>query len=188
MEDAEYAIFFNDDAKVLYKEILDVRESTSLNNNLSKLNNWSNGAVIIATGIRKFKDIDLVENYGWIYDRLKVVLSDYFPDIDINKNCRFYSHTCGSVKPHTDACKDGKSLYTLLLYLDDAFEGGQLSIKVRRSDQEKSITLPNHNHKVFKFTPITGYGIIFHKSLVHWADEVIDGNKNFLLIHFSSSF
>jgi hypothetical protein len=120
--------------------------------------------------------------------RLYIVLRDYLPDAVISSDARFYNHQYGSVKPHTDGNRDGISCYTLLLYLQDKFEGGRLSIKMERSEKEQLISEPDKKHKVFIIEPKIGYGIIFKKNLIHWADEVVEGNKNFLLIHIYSIF
>ena len=117
-----------------------------------------------------------------------MVLSDYFPDLRLDPNARFYSHQFGSVKPHKDGNHDGLCNYTLLIYLSDEFEGGKLSIKMKRSMEEMREAEPDKKHKVFTFNPMMGYGVVFSKDLLHWADELFEGEKNILLIHLYSKF
>jgi len=122
-----------------------------------------------------------------ITDRLFTVLRDYFPDMKLDRWARFYNHQYGAVKPHYDANHDFMATHTILIYLTDDFGGGRLSIKTRRSDEERLASeQPNHYHKVYIIvTPKAGYGVVFKKNQLHWADECI-GDKNFLLIHLYS--
>jgi hypothetical protein len=124
-----------------------------------------------------------------------IVLRDYFPDLEINSNARFYSHKYGKVRPHKDGNHDNICNYTLLLYLNDDFKDGKLSIKMKRRLEEID---DEKKHKVFTLKPIKGYGVIFNKDcftrsafradLLHWAEEIWEGNKDFLLIHLFSKF
>ena len=189
MEDPVFAVFHRETSQVIYKSILtlvDVQEINALL--VGRESGWEDGATGLATGIRPFLGLDLEKDLPDLIPHVKVVLRDYFPDLEVSTDARFYNHQLGSVKPHVDGNRDGKSNYTLLLYLGSDFEGGRLSIKMRRSNTELLESEPNKYHKVFTFEPLPGWGVIFHKSLLHWATEVIDGNKNFLLLHLHSEF
>ena len=169
---------------VIYKQILLEDEVLELNTYL--MDRTHNQQIsTLATGSRLYCDIDLDSHI--ITDRLFIVLRDYFPDMKLDKNAKFYNHQYGAIKPHYDVNHDGVSTHTLLIYLTDDFEGGRLIIKTKRSDDERLLSSqPNHYHKVFTITPKIGYGVIFKKNHLHWADDCI-GNKNFLLIHMYSS-
>lgn len=189
MEDTTCAIFYNEPEQVIYKQILSSQEASNINDSLvSRSKGWKDGAQVIANGSRPFLEIDLDKEFPDIKERIKIVLRDYFPDVIVSPDSRFYNHQYGRVKPHTDGNRDGISQYTLLLYLCSEFEGGQLSIKMKRQEEERLSHNPHHYHKVFSFVPKLGYAVIFRKSLLHWADEVVDGNKNFLLLHLHSQF
>jgi len=189
MEDNIYGVFRTEPEQVVYKQILTPEEAITANNDfISEETGWKDGAQVIANGHRPFIDVDLPNKMPELMERLPVILRDYLPDVTVSPDARFYNHQYGRVKPHTDGNRDGVSQYTLLIYLCSEFEGGQLSIKLKRSDEERLAENPYHHHKIFTFTPKCGYGVIFRKSLLHWAEEVVDGNKNFLLIHLRSDF
>lgn len=168
---------------VIYKQILLEDEVLELNTYL--IDQSHNQQIsTLATGSRLYCDIDLTSHM--VTDRLFIVLNDYFPDMKLDKNARFYNHQYGAIKPHYDVNHDGVSTHTLLIYLTDDFEGGRLTIKTKRPDEERILSSqPNHYHKVFTITPKIGYGVIFKKNNLHWADDCI-GDKNFLLIHMYS--
>ncbi len=98
------------------------------------------------------------------------------------------SHVHGNTRPHKDGNHDGVSNYTILLYLTDDFDDGKLSIKLKRSDAERLADEPHKYHKVFTIIPKKGYGVIFNKRLTHWANDIYEGHKNFIIIHVYSSF
>lgn len=169
---------------IIYKQILSEDEVLELNTYLMDRTHKQQISSL-ATGSRLYCDIVLDSHI--ITDRLFIVLRDYFPDMKLDKNARFYNHQYGAIKPHYDVNHDGVSTHTLLIYLTDDFEGGRLTIKTKRPDEERLLSSqPNHYHKVFTITPKIGYGVIFKKNNLHWADDCI-GNKNFLLIHMYSS-
>lgn len=190
MEDSEYAIFKKEEKQVIYKQILQLWEVEELNNYFVQLKEsepflfYSNET--LASGKRTYCDINLSdEPFSFLSERLIVVLNDYSID-KIDRHARFYCHSFGGVKPHIDSNHDNMSNYTLLLYLNDDFEGGELSIKMKRSEEECILSEPDKHHKVFKIRPTRGYGVIFDKSLLHWAEETYK-DKNFLLIHLYSN-
>jgi hypothetical protein len=181
MLDPTCAIFRSSD-HIIYKQIFSHLEADELNNSFKNITSKSFSN--LATGLREHLDINL-EEYFDISNRILIVLQDYFLDLRMDKYCRFYSHKYGEVKPHTDGSHDNQSNYTLLIYLTDDFENGQLSIKTKRTVDDRKVE-PDKLHHVFTFKPMKGYGVIFHKNLLHWTDMVI-GDKNFLLIHLNGS-
>ena len=173
MENPDLGIFYSDSNQIIYKQIFNVSEASELNEKYLKSNLWSDGAKVIATGIRPFFDVNLEEE-DIISERLQVVLRDYFPDLLLDRYARFYNHQLGEVKPHKDKCHDGVSNYTILIYLTDDFDDGKLHIKNKKTK--------------YVINPKKGHGIIFNKDLLHWAGPVYEGTKNFLLIHAKSAF
>lgn len=167
---------FESKDQLFYKQILSNNESDILNNHLNTLidNNLvqKNTNTTLASGSRYHADIRLKDDFPHVYDCIFNVLGNDFINLSIDPNGRLYSHLYGGIKKHTDVSHDGKSDYTMLIYLTDDFEGGNLSIE--------------SNNKVFSFMPKKGYGIIFNKKLVHWASDVIHGSKNFLIVHLCS--
>ena len=184
MEDPTNCVFKSEPKQILYKQILLDDECDELNELLEQ--NIANGltqtniGTSLVTGNRSYIEFD-IRNNKEIHNRLFATLSNYC-DLRIDSNARLYSQTFGGIKPHTDANRDGVSTHTLLIYLTDDFDNGKLSIRTKRSDEEKLAHEPNMHHKVFTFAPRKGYGVLFDKSLVHWADEVYTGSKNFLLV------
>lgn len=173
--------------KFVYKQLLQPDECDQLNNHLTNMINrglFTHNIGQIATGSRLYVDFDLKEN-KYICDRLITTLDTYFTDLQIDPNARLYNQRFGEIKPHFDKNHDGVSNYTCLIYLTDDFTHGKLSVKVKRSKEE--IEESNKHHKVFTLEPRVGYGVIFSKDWLHWAEEVYDGSKNFLLIHLYSS-
>lgn len=187
MEDADLGVFHKEPAQVIYKQIFSEEEADDLTEKLIGTAAWENGNVSLATGHRKYISVSL-KDHGDIHIRILQVLNAYFGDITIDPNCRFYDHAYGGVKRHTDAAHDNKSNYTLLIYLTDDFDDGKLSVKMPRSETEIQSEYPDKKNKVFTIVPKKGHGVLFHKSLVHWAENVYTGNKKFLLIHMHSNF
>src|SRR5580658_7059127 len=68
-----------------------------------------------------------------ITEVLNQTLGTQYPDLKIGY-MRIYVQQFGSIKPHTDISSDGKSNVTCLIYLTDGYEGGELNIKVKRTD------------------------------------------------------
>ncbi len=165
--------------QVLYKQILLKDEINELNHIYNE--HLSKQLSNLITGSRIYCDIDLSKTF--IPERLITVLSDYYQNLMIDRWAKYYSHEYGAVKPHYDINHDNMSNYTLLIYMTDDFEGGKLSIKCKRTDEDRALSQSNFYHNVYTITPKIGYGIIFKKEYLHWAEECY-GNKNFLLIHF----
>lgn len=163
--------------QVLYKQLLQPDEVDELNNQYQNLTILNTN---LTTGLRHYCDVDLTDSF--ITKRLYTTLNDYYPNMILDRWARYYKHEYGAVKPHRDINHDNKSNYTLLIYLSDDFEGGQLSIKTIRLEEEL-LFQPEMHHKVFKIKPLRGYGVIFKKEELHWADECY-GDKIFLLVHF----
>ena len=186
MEDAEFAIFNSEPRQIIYKQLLDPLEVSALNNYCTTLTLERSHETGLATGQRQWCDINLRDQrFSFLCDRLFVTLENYFIDLRVDPNARFYSHKYGAVKPHTDKNHDNMSNYTLLLYLNDDFEG-RLSIKTKRTEAECIHSHIDKLHKVFQITPMRGYAIIFDKNLLHWSSETYT-DKNFILIHLYSA-
>lgn len=185
MEDQQNAVFHSEG--LFYKQLLPIDIAENLENKFNQIEQgWQDGAKGIARGLRRFLDLSL-DDFPEMKKLISIALKDYFPDLELSNWIRYYQHKCGDVKPHTDGSKDSAQ-YTLLLYLNDDFEGGQLNIKIPRSENEINTDQPQMKHKRFVFIPRIGFGVIFSKSMLHWAEEVIDGNKNFLLLEIRSKF
>jgi hypothetical protein len=173
--------------KLFYKQILSVEETKELNDLFTHLILQHNYNSNIVTGTRYHIDFN-IKSHPEFVERLLVTLNDYFSDLKIDPNARFYSHRLGGIKPHIDGNHDNICNYTMLLYLTADFDDGKLLVKTKRTEEEKLLEEPNKHHKVFTFIPKQGYAVIFNKSLLHWANEVYEGHKNFLLIHLNSCF
>ena len=191
MEDIDHLVFHNEPSQqIFYKPLLSSEEVLDFRNcfvkRFDQISSVSGG---LATGNRKRLEIDLQEDVmSDIRERIVTVLRDYFPDIQLASTARMYSQDFGGIKPHRDASLDGASSYTLLIYMSDNFDGGKLSLKLKRTDEEKSLLEPSKHHKVFTFTPKMGYGIIFRKNILHWAEEVLEGDKMIILFDIISAF
>jgi hypothetical protein len=188
MEDEQCGVFEAQarENTIVYKQFFSPDELEDLLDLISSVEASSNTSTL-ATGLRSHVDLDL-RQYDWICARLQTVLAhDYFPDLCIDPHARLYAQSLGGVREHRDVCHDGHSNHTLLIYLSDDFSDGRLSIKRPRSAEERH-TEPEKSQLVFTPSPITGYGVVFHKSLLHRAAEVYEGTKKFLLVHFFSAF
>jgi hypothetical protein len=188
MEDQHHGVF-NSNTGILYKEILSIAKCDELNNRLNMEVNKANTSIVtnLVTGLRYHLDINIRDEYPEICDRLYTLLDSYLADLRMDPNARLYSQAFGGIKPHRDINHDGISNYTLLIYLNDDFDDGKLSIKTKRTEEERLAFEPTKFHKVFTFRPIAGYGVIFDKNLLHYAADVNMGKKNLLIIHLYSS-
>ena len=113
-----------------------------------------------------------------IHQALITTLFNYFPDLEIGES-RIYIQQFGKIKPHCDVSFDGHSNLTCLIYLTE-IDSGELILKVKRPEAELTVE-PHKKFFHFKITPKVGYGIIFRKELIHWAEEVFC-NKIILLV------
>lgn len=180
MEDIENNIFVKRDEFLLYKSIMDQYTLDNLKTELVSMNNHYSSTF----GSLAFRD-KLDESYissellNDIKKCIMVTLSGYFYYIQIN-NIRFYKQTYGNTKPHYDSALDGVSNYTLLIYLTDDFEGGELVLKCKMTEEEMNA---NEYKKYIQYTfkPKIGYGILFDKRIFHWANEVY-GTKSIMLV------
>ena len=190
MEDIDNLVFHNEPSQqIFYKCLLSEKETLDLRGLIECNTHTTTNIGGLATGERKRTEISMDGNGMMdLKERIMTSLRDYFPDIQLGMTIRMYQQTFGGIKPHRDASLDGVSSYTLLLYMSDDFEGGKLSLKLKRTDQEKASSESSKHHKVFTFTPKIGYGLIFKKDILHWADEVVEGNKFIMLIDIISNF
>ncbi len=91
-------------------------------------------------------------------------IEDYFP-IGVNELFRIYKYSVGErFKMHRDGSfqrnNQEKSFYSLLIYLNDDFEGGQTAFK-------NGITVE----------PKTGQALVFHHPIKHEGKILTEGNK-----------
>ena len=108
---------------------------------------------------------------------IRLALSEYVNIISIS-NIRFYSQSYGSTKAHYDVPLDGKSTHTLLIYLTDTFEGGELTLKCKIPKDG----MKNSNEFILHvIKPKVGHGVLFNKNIFHWANEVY-GTKSIMMI------
>lgn len=181
MEDQSNSIFTKREQQVFYKQILDQYTldelMTELDTNKFKPNHTS-----LAKRYRLEQDKISLELLNTIKKNIKITLSNYFNDFEIGY-IRFYKQEFGETKKHTDVSLDGKSNYTLLIYLSDDFEGGGLELKCKRTQEEidNNPEYKDKKHIKFTITPKSGYGLVFDKSILHWAPEVY-GCKTSMLV------
>jgi prolyl 4-hydroxylase len=105
------------------------------------------------------------EIWGNLQNQLRVIF-DYKP-IGINKEFRFYRYTKGQeFKPHQDwPCKIGKNLksyYSLLIYLNEEFEGGYTKFNE------------------LEIKPQTGSAVFFKHEIFHSSTKILSGLKYIL--------
>lgn len=179
MEDNNLAVFKACNQQVMYKQILDEGTVIDLKKHLitcSYQGNYTNMA------LRSRLDSEALTNelLFQIESAIKITLGSYFTTVEVG-NVRFYKQDFGATKPHTDICTDGKSNYTLLIYLSDDFEKGKLRLKCKRTENEIKHEHHNKKHMVFTFFPKIGYGVLFNKDIVHYAEEVY-GRKEIMLV------
>lgn len=115
---------------------------------------------------------------------LTVTLSGYFVDFKVNpNNARIYESNYGTIKPHVDVAMYPGDTHTCLIYLTDDFEGGILTVKVKR-DEEDMNTYGDIEKKHLCITPEPRetYGVLFQKGVIHYTDDLIGGCKIILLV------
>lgn len=181
MEDQSNSIFVKRDQQVFYKQVLDQYTLDDLIKELDSLQ-FTPNHTNLAKRYRLEEDQISLELLKNIKRNIKITLSNYFNDFEIGY-IRFYRQEFGETKKHVDVSNDGKSNYTLLIYLSDDFEGGGLELKCKRT-QEEIDNCPDYKdkrHIKFSITPKTGYGLIFDKNILHWASEVYGCKKSMLV-------
>ena len=185
ISDHDGIFYYYQNNEVFYKQILNVDEIDDIEKQFEDGINTVNEFSSLATGIRNRYEINTPD---FIKERLSTVLFDYLGKITISPFMKLYKQQCGGIKPHRDKSLYGDYKYTCLIYISDDFGGGKLSLKVARPTEELQEVDPQLKHKVYKITPKKEYGIIFNKSILHYADDVVDGSKNILLIDINSEF
>jgi predicted 2-oxoglutarate/Fe(II)-dependent dioxygenase YbiX len=110
------------------------------------------------------------------------VVKDYFPATvknrtvrGLNERFRFYRYDPGQ---HFDWHMDGyferdngeRSLYTVLFFLNDSFDGGETRFRVRDENGPKTVGVK----------PVTGHVLIFLHELLHEGAAVTAGRKYIL--------
>lgn len=128
-----------------------------------------------------------------IAKQISTSIAPYFGGEVSIGDLRLYQQNFGAIKPHYDAtqhlaCMGLPHSYSLLVYLSDGFEGGELCVKCPRTalDPEPALE-PTKRHRVYTFEPRVGHGILFSKRYLHWANEVY-GCKIILLTDLASTF
>jgi hypothetical protein len=187
MEDIDNCVFIKRDQQIFYKQILNTYILNELKKELhSEQNNFKNNDTNLATR-KKLIDNCINSNIlDEIKETIQTVLKNYFQKLEIN-DIRFYKQTYGETKKHIDKSLDGKSNYTLLVYLSDDFEGGELILKCKRTDEEMEASEKDKKHLQFTIKPKQGYGIIFDKNIPHWSPEVY-GCKELMLVDLYAVF
>lgn len=165
MEDCHLAVF--DSTALLYKQCLPTDLIADLLT-LSSLFQPQSSRL----GSRYRLDVTDLALTSDIEATLTTCLSSYYVNPRFH-GMRMYYQPEGDIKPHVDVPADGVSTHTLLIYLDDAFEGGQLSVKVPRTEKQRARVEPDKAHHIFTCRPQTGYGILFEKRYLHWADYAL---------------
>ncbi|MEO8609283.1 MAG: 2OG-Fe(II) oxygenase [Chloroflexota bacterium] len=142
----------------------------------------------ITTGIGAELRPDVRNNDRVIYDdevlaeTLWELVKDYFPAAvknrtarGLNERFRFYRYDPGQrFEWHMDGYferENGeRSLYTVLFFLNDDFEGGETRFRVRDDDGAKTVGVK----------PVTGHTLIFPHEMLHEGAAVTAGRKYIL--------
>ncbi len=181
MEDIDNCIFVKRDQQVFYKQILNTYILNELKGELNmKQNNFRDNDTNLATRKRLIDNCINSDIINEVKETIQTVLKDYFQKLEIN-DIKFYKQMFGETKKHIDKSLDGKSNYTLLVYLSDEFEGGELILKCKRTIKEIKESEKDKKHLQFIIKPKQGYGIIFDKNILHWSPEVY-GCKEIILV------
>ena len=100
-------------------------------------------------------------------------------NVDIN-NIRMYYSDFGIVKPHKDVTIKENYNNTLLIYLSDDFDGGNITVKIPIEEIKK--------HYYITPEPRKCYGILFPKEYTHYTDELYTGGKYIILLDCQTDF
>jgi len=164
MEDIDNCVFAKSAQQIFYKKVLDTYTLHDLQEELGSNNvNFKNNDTNLATRKRLQSNVVNEEIIDEVKERIQTVLRDYFHMVEI-MDIKFYRQVLGETKKHIDKSLDGKSNYTLLVYLSDDFDGGELILKCKRTDEEMEELEKDKKHIQFTIKPKEGYGIIFDKT------------------------
>jgi predicted 2-oxoglutarate/Fe(II)-dependent dioxygenase YbiX len=115
-------------------------------------------------------------------DTLWELVKDYFPTtvkdrnvLGLNERFRFYRYDPGQrfewhIDGYFERDNGERSLYTVLFFLNDNFEGGETRFRVRDDDGAKVVAVK----------PITGHTLIFLHDMLHEGAAVTAGRKYIL--------
>ncbi len=115
-----------------------------------------------------------------IIKETNITMSNYFNNFNIDDNIRIYYSDFGQVKPHKDVTIKEKHDHTLLIYLSDDFDGGNITVKIPIEDINK--------HYYVTPEPRKCYGVLFPKDCIHYTDELYNGHKYILLLDCQIDF
>ena len=147
--------------------MIDLGESVGFHQ--SAINHPSGTVLDLRTRNNERAIMDNPSTAGWLFDRLKEHLPPEMfgcPLEGLNERIRFYRYGPGHYfTPHRDGIlnlPDGRmSCLTLLIYLNDGFEGGETTFR----DLEETII------------PKPGMALLFQHRLVHEGKTVTAGRK-----------
>lgn len=123
-------------------------------------------------------DIDLCDK---VINEINITMSNYYNNFQIDSNnIRIYYSDFGTVKPHKDVTIKDKHNSTLLIYLSDNFDGGNITVKIPIEEISK--------HYYVTPEPRKSYGILFPKECIHYTDELYNGSKYILLLDCQVDF
>jgi len=119
-----------------------------------------------------------------IIKQVSTTISGYYNINSIRDYIGIYSSNFGIILPYKDIPTYPDDNFTILIYLNDDFIGGNLFIKTPRTN-EHTIEYGEPLKKYLNTTiePRKCYGIIFQKNNTHYTNELLGPNKIIFLMH-----
>ena len=176
MEDTDNNVFIGRNDIILTKQVLSNELVDDIMKHISTCEFNSNFTKLATRHI--LPDDLPSELYDNINNEIITTVSNYHM-LEV-KNIRCYKQSFGEIKEHTDKSYDGVSNHTLIIYLNDDFDGSELSIKTKLTEKERK-EFVNKNYYKFTITPKKGAGILFNKNLIH-SSTLIYGTKYSLIV------
>jgi hypothetical protein len=167
---------------ILYKQIISNDLSDELLNyfNIHYNELYSMNGSNLFPQRKQMRDIpiDLCDK---LVDEIKITMSNNFNNFDVDtNNIRIYYSDFGIVKPHKDVVIKENYNNTLLIYLSDDFDGGQITVKIPIEEIKKHYYVTPEARKC--------YGILFPKECIHYTDELYTGGKYIVLLDCQTDF
>lgn len=170
---------------ILYKSVI----SNDLKEDILSHYHENESKILCDGGSRIFPKRKVIKEIPDLFTKrlnkeLVVTMSQYYTTFipDIN-NIRVYHSNYGIVKPHIDIPTNSKNTHTCIIYLTDDFYGGNLSVKIPRTQEHFELfNQLDKKNLTITIEPCNQYGIIFPKNKIHFTDELLGGDKIILIV------
>lgn len=146
----------------MYQPLLNTHQVTTIRSIIDQHAVFTNDTSNLVSGDRKIAELHID-----LFPDLILILNETFPNFKIQPLLRIYIHNFGQIKPHKDVSAFNNATKTMIIYLNESCDGGELYLTI--------------NSKTISYSPNIGYVIVFNKHITHWTTELYS-SKIFMVL------